>query len=158
MEERIRFLKSAEIFSRFASDELLYLAQNCESGKYALGDTLVCAGDMGKGLYLVRSGRIRLFSEKGGKETSVGICEPGDSFGELSLMKEANSAYSARASDDSEVLFFPKDIIDRLMKGNAGVREHLTKYIVMKVCGNILIPMFHLRSGFSAEEISEIVR
>ncbi|MEZ4528097.1 MAG: peptidase domain-containing ABC transporter, partial [Desulfobacterales bacterium] len=37
-------------------------------------------------------------------------------------------------------------------------REHLTKYIVMKVCGNILIPMFHLRSGFSAEEISEIVR
>jgi ATP-binding cassette subfamily B protein len=158
LEKLISFLRQTEIFSRFSPEEIRHIAENCERRTYELGDTVIQAGDIAKGLYLIRSGRIRLFRETEGREKSSGICKSGESFAELSLIKEERIEYSARASDDSEILCFPARLLRSIMEGNKDIREHLTKYTVMKVCGNILIPRFHLHPAFSTDEITDIVR
>jgi subfamily B ATP-binding cassette protein HlyB/CyaB len=77
------FLSSVEILSVFTPEELDGLAEAIETRAYAFGDTICSAGDAADGLYVIKSGSVRVFGEEHGKEISMGVRKSGEVFAEI---------------------------------------------------------------------------
>ena len=62
-----------EVLSPFTRAELERLAARAQSRFFAFGDTVCNAGDPAEGLFVIKSGSIRVFTEEHGKEISMGV-------------------------------------------------------------------------------------
>lgn len=153
----IKFLESVEVFSSFNPNELKYLAIHAQSSQYDFGTAILKAGDPGQGLCLVKSGKVRLFTESEGKEKSFGIRGPGDTFNEISALKETLTEYSVRSSAKTEILFFSREVIMDLLNRNETARHFMTRYVALKVTGGFVTHFFNLRSKVSRTEIQSII-
>src|SRR5262245_30027322 len=67
------FLASVEILSALTRDELERLAEHAEARFFAFGETVCNAGDAADGLWIIKSGSVRIFTEERGKEVSMGV-------------------------------------------------------------------------------------
>lgn len=158
MDERIEFLRDVEVFSSFTDEELEYLAEHAESRCYELGSAILNEGDRSKGLYVIKSGRVRSFVRNGGKERSVSVHKAGETFGEISVLKDQPEEYSVRASGKTETFFFPRNIVAKLLSENEAARNFITQYVTFKVASSFVTWLFELPSEVSHTEIQEIVQ
>ena len=72
---------------------------------YPQGKPIFYQGDLGQALYLVASGKVRLFrTHLGGQERTLALLGPGELFGEMSLLDEGERSASAVAVEDTELL------------------------------------------------------
>ena len=67
------------------------------------GDMLLREGEMGDEMYIVRSGKIRIFKGRGADAVTLAILGPGEYVGEMSLLGEYPRSASAAAQSDTEV-------------------------------------------------------
>ena len=104
------FLASVEILSPFTRAELERLAQHAESRFYAFGDTVCNAGEPADGLFVIKSGSVRIFTEEHGKEISMGVRRERAVFAEIAMLRECRHESSVRASVKSELVFIPRDV------------------------------------------------
>src|SRR4051812_11444231 len=81
------FLATVDILSVFTPEELEQLAAAIETRSYAFGDTICNAGDAADGLYVIKSGSVRVFSEERGKEVSMGVRKAGEVFAEIAMLR-----------------------------------------------------------------------
>lgn len=104
------FLKSTPLFAGIADAELASLARDFAPIRYRQGDTIFQQGDAGQLLYLIQSGRVRVFVHgEDGQETSVILYGPGDMFGELAVIDDMPRSASVAAMEDTVVLTLSRD-------------------------------------------------
>ena len=154
----VDFLASVEFFSPFIYRELEQLAGHAESLHFEFGDTICTSGDTAQGLFVIKAGRVRLFTEDRGKERSIGVREPGDTFGEVSVLEKPTLDYSARASSKVEILFFPRQPVMDLLVKNEAAQGFIARYVALKVSGAVVTQLFNLRSKVDRGEIEEIIQ
>ena len=106
------FLSSVEILSPFPREALERLAAAAESRFFAFGDTVCNAGEPADGLYVIKSGSVRVFSDDHGKEVSMGVRKAGEVFAEIAMLRDYRHELSVRASLKSELLFIPRSAIE----------------------------------------------
>jgi ATP-binding cassette subfamily B protein len=152
------FLASVEILSPFTPDELERLAGAAQVRAYAFGDTICKAGEPAEGLYLVRSGSVRVFSSENGKEISIGVRKAGEVFGDIAMLREAQHELSARASVKTELWFIPRKAIEPVLAHNPGALDFVTSYVAISSAGGLVARLFDLRGKVSKEELEEFVR
>jgi subfamily B ATP-binding cassette protein HlyB/CyaB len=73
----VDFLASVELLSALTRTEIERLAQSAQLRVLAFGDTVCTAGEEAEGLFIVKSGSIRVFAADGKKEVSVGVRKAG---------------------------------------------------------------------------------
>lgn len=84
--------------------------------RYAKGEMLFLEGEVGKGLFLVQSGEVKIFKlNEAGREQIIAIQRPGDSVAELPLFDNGPYPASAAALDNAVVLFIPRDVFHALL-------------------------------------------
>lgn len=96
---------------------------------YSAGSRLFEKGDASEALYVLLSGRVRIFEPGGGREVDVDEIEPGRSFGELSLLLETTHTKTAEALEDAEILVLPERSFRKLLEDNEDLAEHFQKRI-----------------------------
>lgn len=86
--------------------------------RYAPQEIVFEEGDPGSGMYIVRSGRVRIFNRLAdGREEELALLGPGDFFGETTLAAPAPRTASARAVDTTELLgLFRADLLETSQK------------------------------------------
>ena len=67
-QSRVEFLASVDLLSTLTRVEIERLAQGAQPQLLAFGDTLCAAGTAADGLFIVKSGSIRVFAADGDKE------------------------------------------------------------------------------------------
>lgn len=67
------------------------------------GATVFSQGDPADGMYVVLSGRVRVFTTIDGHETTLSVLNEGDFFGEMSLLTHKPRSASAAAVGDVEL-------------------------------------------------------
>ncbi len=99
-------LKQVTLFASMSDEQLANLEHHSRSLKFAKGEHVLVAGDMGRRLYVVLSGRVRVYRcGVDGHEHTLNFLAPGDYFGELALLGPgAPRSASAIAFEESVVL------------------------------------------------------
>ena len=102
-------LRKAPLFAGLSETEMRALRTRVSSKSYDRGEILFSEGDACKGLYVVVSGKVRIFKlSASGREQILSIEGPGSSFAELPVFDGGNYPASAAAFEDAEVLFISR--------------------------------------------------
>jgi len=152
------FLAAVEILSAFTRDEIERLAARAQSRFFSFGETVCNAGDPADGLFVVKSGSVRVFTEEHGKEISMGVRKEREVFAEIAMLREYRHESSVRASLKTELLFIPREAIEPIMVGNPAALAFVTSYVAIGSAGGFVARLFDLRGKVDKGELEDFVR
>ncbi|WP_019142878.1 peptidase domain-containing ABC transporter [Noviherbaspirillum massiliense] len=152
------FLASVEILSPFTREQIEALAAHAQSKSYAFGDTVCNAGEPAGGLYVIKSGSVRIFTEEQGKEISMGVRKAGEVFAELAMLREHWHESSVRASVKTELLFIAREAIAPVIAQNRAALDFITSYVAISSAGGFVTRLFDLRGKVNKGELEEVIR
>ena len=102
-------LAKVPIFSGLTENELGFLAQRTVPRQYSAGEMVFGEGEPCSGLYVVKSGNVRIYkSSPTGREQVLSIDGPGSSIAEIPVFDGGSYPASAAAADDATLLFVSK--------------------------------------------------
>lgn len=104
------------IFSTLAIEELEEIVSLIGHKSYRKGEMIFLEGDKCTSLYIINEGQIKLFKyTKEGKEQILHILSEGDSFGELSLLREEEVAFNAEAITPVKLCTLTQDALKNIL-------------------------------------------
>ena len=101
--------------------------------QYANGQSVFREGDVGATMYIVQSGRVRLFRELDGAKTVLGEMEKGDFFGEMSILEGLPRGNSAEASENSELIEINSSTFDKMIRGNIEIAIRMLRKLSIRL-------------------------
>ena len=102
-------LKATPLFAALDESEINSLAARCGIRPYSPGELLFSEGEPCKGLYIVVTGRVRIFKTSvNGREQVLAVEGPGASVAELPVFDGGNYPASGSAIDKTEMLFISR--------------------------------------------------
>jgi CRP/FNR family transcriptional regulator, cyclic AMP receptor protein len=112
-------LARVSLFSGLEPAELASLAQHTFVRKLARGQVLFNEGEPSDYLFLVRSGRLRVFvASSRGDELVLSVVGPGETLGELSILDEQPRSATVDALENVELIALPGDEARALLESN----------------------------------------
>ena len=90
------------------------------------GDVIFNQGSRGDCMYVIRTGKVRIFRDQDGVQTTLATLKLGESFGEIALFDDKPRSASAQAMGDTEVLVVSRAEFES-MTCDPMVRQVLTK-------------------------------
>jgi len=107
--ETEKALRKASLFANLTPDELRALGARVTKRRFQRGALLFSEGDPCKGLFLVASGKVRIFKlSSAGREQVLSVEGPGASFAELPVFDGGAYPASATAVQDTDILFISR--------------------------------------------------
>ena len=155
---RVDFLASVDLFSALTRNDIERLAQAAQSRLLAFGETVCSAGEPAEGVFVVKSGSVRLFIEDGGKETSLGVRKAGDVIAEMAVLREVRHESSVRASAKSELLFIARSVVAPIVAANPAARSFVASRVAIGSAGGLISQLFDLRGKVDKAELEELIR
>lgn len=109
-ETEFRLVRGMDLFKPLKDDRIRELCSHLGHGTFARGETIVREGEKGDSLFLLMSGSVEVFfqDDEDGSLDRIGRIEPGDFFGELSLLTGEPRSATVIAETDVEVLIIEK--------------------------------------------------
>lgn len=128
MSERLWYLKSCDLFQQLSPQQLTDLESRCRVRKCPRSTPIYLPADHADGVLLLAEGRVKIgsFTEEG-KQTILAFIEPGELFGELSLMGSQEREEYAEAVEKSTIILIPNGAIQQLLIENPNVSLGITK-------------------------------
>jgi ATP-binding cassette subfamily B protein len=152
------FLATVELLSPFTRDEIEQLAEHAQSRFFAFGETVCNAGDVADGLFVIKAGSVRIFTEEHGKEISMGVRKEREVFADIAMLREYRHESSVRSSGKTELLFIPRSIIEPVISRNQAAVAFVTSYVAINSAGGFVARLFDLRGKLNKSELEECVR
>lgn len=122
-------LAATPLFEGFSRDELAAVIHGLRLVTFDAGDVVVSQGEPGHSLFLVTSGRVKAFVRAGsGKARHVGTLEPGEFFGEISLLKGVPRTATITAAARSELLELDRGTVDGIARRHPNVKKVLQEF------------------------------
>jgi HlyB family type I secretion system ABC transporter len=110
------FLYEFSNFGRLPGPALRDLVEKLTPATFAKGTLILREGDPAGPMYIVQSGRVRIFAAKDGRTMNLAFCREGDYFGELSLLSGARRAASAEAASETRLFELKPEAVHDLRK------------------------------------------
>ena len=106
------FLYFIPLFSALGPEEIKRVAKETSERSFAKGEVLFLEGEPCRGLYVVKSGRIRIFkSSPEGREQVLLIAKQGDSFNDVPVFDGGPNPASASTLAPSIVYIIPRETL-----------------------------------------------
>jgi CRP/FNR family transcriptional regulator, dissimilatory nitrate respiration regulator len=106
----IDILKTIPLFSGLSEDQLKILSSIAVRLTFKRGDMIFHDGDKGDGIYIVETGKIKVFKlSLDGKEQILHIFGPGHTFGEVPVFQGKSFPASSMTLEPSNIVFLPRD-------------------------------------------------
>ena len=112
-------LRNVPLLSLLSDSELALLARVVSRKSYPRASQILGAGDPTDSLYILISGRIKVFmSDLDGKEVILSILEPNEFFGEMGLIDDSPRSASVVALEPCELICISKPDFKRCLADN----------------------------------------
>ncbi len=108
------FLHEFSHFGRLPPKPFLALLENLKPVEFRKGERVIRQGDPAGPMYVIESGRVRVFAEEEGGERNLAFQREGDYFGELSILEGVPRAASVEAVTDVRALALEADALGEL--------------------------------------------
>ena len=121
MESRLQTLSDGPLFKGISKKLLRKLLIDLIEKKYAEGDIIFHEGEVGKAVYVVLEGSVKIIKESNPENKTLHVLGPGSHFGELALIGHTSRFASAVAEKDSLLLIMYKSYFDDLIRRNNAI-------------------------------------
>lgn len=104
------------IFNHLENEQMAEITEAVHSESFQKGSMIYRAGDRSDALYIVKSGRIRIYRlSESGKEQLVRFLSPGDFTGELALFRESVHESYAEAVEKTEICLITRTDLQKFL-------------------------------------------
>lgn len=115
-EEDIRLLSMVDIFEPLSREEIEEINWKRLETRVKRGETFFLPMDLGETLFILKSGRVRLFKKNAeGREFTLAVLESGTVFGEMSITGQRLRNAYAQAIEPSDVAAMCRADVERLI-------------------------------------------
>lgn len=115
--EQSTCIELVPIFSNLTKEEMLEVAAITRSKAFEKNERIYSAGDKGGKLFVLRSGRVKIYRlTANGKEQVIRVVEPREFMGELSLFSSLPLTDHAEALEPSTLCIIEGEKLKALMK------------------------------------------
>lgn len=140
-------LESAKLFRELKPEELKALRAIVQEKQFPTGEAIFKEGDAGDGMYVLKDGLVEICSGANpGTRRVLSQINPGEMFGEMSVIEHRPRSASAIAARDATAYFIPRAGMLRLIKRSPGLALSLLQDIS------------HRLREFNQQHIREVVQ
>ncbi|TWT77348.1 Global nitrogen regulator [Posidoniimonas polymericola] len=133
MTESLWWLKQSEIFRRLSAEQLARLEAQSTRRSFAPRSPLLLPSEATDNVFLLTEGLLKVAHVTGdGRETILGYIEPGELFGELAILNDADRDDYVEAVERSSVVALPAAEIRTLMSEHADMAVAITRLVGMR--------------------------
>ena len=112
-------LRKVPLFELLDDDEVKVLSEQLDQKRVFAGQMIFNQGDDGGTMYVVQSGKIEIFLKDDNNERVVlSVVEPGEIFGELSLLDNEPRSAGAKALEDSFLFVIDRHDLEMLFEAH----------------------------------------
>lgn len=130
MPETFWHLSKCDLFSKLHPDELRRMESVSRMKKVKRGESVYLPADAADGVLLVVSGRIKICHlTNEGKQSILVFVEPGEIFGELSVIDPTFRQEYSEALEATQLVLIPHEEIQRVMMLHPELTMGITKLI-----------------------------
>jgi len=134
-DERIRQLKELNLFKELTARELREVNELLHERSYQKDEVIFDEGDTGLGLFIVVSGRVKVFSSHEALQRLSPEYGGGDFFGELALFDEAQRTARAVAVEPTQMLALFRRELFSLVEQDRRIAVKILFEVARTVCG-----------------------
>ncbi len=110
-------LRRLTFFDGLDDDTLGELARAARRREYGAGEVIVLEGEAQPGLYFLDSGYVKVVkSAPSGREQTLRVLEPGDTFNEIGVFSRQPNPATAVALEPTAVWLIPRETLTGLMR------------------------------------------
>ncbi|MEP6991337.1 MAG: Crp/Fnr family transcriptional regulator [bacterium] len=126
----IPLLRKIPLFGELNDAALLQLAERCVPRSVAAGNVLFTTGEDCRGLYMIESGRVRIYrTNPEGREQVIHIEGPGRTVAELPLFDGGPYPASAETIEESRLVFLPREAFEHLYRSHPDIAQAIIRAI-----------------------------
>jgi CRP-like cAMP-binding protein len=114
----VKALRSVPDFASLDDRTLVRIVGASTNLFWHAGALIFEKGSSSEGLWVILSGKVRIYDLVDGEEVDVSTVEPGNSFGELSLLLRTTHTKNAQAVEDTELMVVPEESFEELLDDN----------------------------------------
>jgi CRP/FNR family cyclic AMP-dependent transcriptional regulator len=114
-------LRNIEIFKYISAEESRRILDSATRVTLHTGGILFEAGSVGNEMYIIESGRIKVYRDSDDDEISFAEFGSGDAFGEMSLIDEYPRSASAAALEDCRLLSLTRSDFTKILESDPAV-------------------------------------
>ena len=126
--ERTELLSKVDVLEPLSSEQLGWVAKKILSRSFQKGESIYIPGDASEVVFLLLTGRVRLFTMVRQKELTFDVVRAGAIFGEASLMERAQNEY-AQALSFARVGLFELNAFWNLLRENVEVNDRVIRML-----------------------------
>ena len=104
MADTTEFLQRVTLFQGLDRKSLEAIANAAVEQTYTVGQDIVRQGDTGVGAFIIKSGRVETFQDRGGHNHKLAEMKTGDVFGEMAMLDEFPRTATVRALEPTVCL------------------------------------------------------
>jgi CRP-like cAMP-binding protein len=117
------FFRSLAYFKSFGDAAMKRIVREAVEMSFERGQVIFLEGEPCRGMYVVKSGRVRVFKTSAeGREQVLFIAKEGDSFNDVPVFDGGPNPASAAALDRSVVYLLPREMLLSLVEGCPAAR------------------------------------
>lgn len=100
---------------------------------FAKGTLLFDEHDLGSRMYVIRSGRVKIFRKVNNQEVVLAMLDAGDFFGEMALLENLPRSAAATTTEDSELLEVDRRVFQDMIRNNAEIAVRIMRKLASRV-------------------------
>ena len=132
--EEVRLLRSVDILEPLSDEELEELARRCPDDHLQAGEIFYTPHDTSEKLFILKRGRVRVYTITDGREFTQTIVEAGTVFGEMALTAQRLQGAYAEAMEPSILMTMSREELEHLILQKPEVGLHLA-HLLASVSG-----------------------
>ncbi len=133
MDEKYWYLKRCELFERLDGTQIARLEAQSQVRVFERKSLVYLPDDESDSVLLLVSGRVRIYHiTTEGKEALLAFIDPGELFGELTIIGQSQREEFAETMEKSQIVKIPAAAIREVMDENPEVTMGVTKLIGLR--------------------------
>jgi len=128
------FLKKTYLFAGLEDQELDRVASRLKRHVFRAGERIIQENEPADRCYLIASGTVRVTSSLSGKEDFYTILNPGDHFGEISLIDGMAPSATVAAEEPTEAMSISHDDLKNFLETDPRLAGKLLMSMLKALC------------------------
>ncbi len=129
-DSNLKLIHGSHLFKSLDEEGRMRLMEGACRVSFDAEQVVVREGDPGEALYLIKKGKVRVFTSREGEDIELALLGPGACFGEVALLSGRARTATVVALEPCTMLCFYKHQIDNILTAYPKVRKLLESMVL----------------------------